>query len=49
MINRKKVIYGCIFVIILMAAVLFVKDMMCSFYRMDYSIVLGQCVVRGVK
>ena len=49
MINWKEAICGVILVTMFIFTVLFVKGMMCSSYGMDYSIILGQCVVKGVK
>lgn len=46
MIDWKEAICGVILGIIFIFTILFVKGMMCSSYGMDYSIILGQCVVR---
>lgn len=45
----RDVIFGILFIFTTLFTISFVKGMMCDSYGMDYSIILGQCVVRGIK
>lgn len=47
MITWKEAICGAIFGIVMVFIIVFIKDLMCGSYDMDYSIILGQCVVKG--
>lgn len=47
MITWKEAICSVIFGIIVVFTIVFIKDLMCSSYDMNYSIILGQCVVKG--
>lgn len=47
MINWKEAVCAAISGIVVLFTIVFIKDLMCGSYDMDYSIILGQCVVKG--